>query len=67
MIAEIEMYRSAKVLIDHYGGGALLEAMTRQERFRIIGSDAGVALWRLIADAVEVLQMPACLSPQKVH
>ena len=67
MIPEIDIYRSAKVIMDQYGGGALLEAMNRQEKYRLIGNSNGMNVWRRIADAIETLQMPAHLSTQTTH
>jgi hypothetical protein len=66
-IPDIDIYRSATVLIGQYGGGALLEAMGRVERYRRIGSDQGMTVWRRIADAIETLQIPAHLSSQTTH
>ena len=67
MITEIDIYRSAKVIIDQYGDGALLEAMSRLERYRAIGNGGGMDVWRKIADAIETLQIPAHLSTQTTH
>ena len=66
-IPEIDIYRSATVLIGQYGGGALLEAMNRIEKDRAIQNESGMAVWRRIADAIETLQIPAHLSTQTAH
>ena len=67
MISEIDIYRTANVLIGQHGGGALLEAMDRLEQYRRIGNGNGMDVWRRIADAIETLQMPAHLSTQTTH
>jgi len=67
MIPDIDIYRSATVIMDQYGDGALLEAMNRVEKYRRIGNDHGMDVWRRIADAIETLQMPAHLSTQTTH
>jgi hypothetical protein len=53
--------------MDQYGEGALLEAMNRQEKYRLIGNDGGMNVWRRIADAIEALQIPVHLSTQTAH
>jgi len=67
MIAEIDIYRSATVLIKHYGEGALREAMDRLEKYRRIGNTGGMNVWRRIADAIETLQIPPGLTTQTTH
>ena len=67
MISEIDIYRTANVLIGQHGGCALLEAMNRLEQYRRIGNSNGMDVWRRIADAIETLQMPAHLSTQTTH
>jgi hypothetical protein len=61
MVAEIDMYRSAKVLIEQYGNGALLEAMHRIERYRRIGNESGRRVRNRIADAIAPPVYPAAL------
>ena len=67
MIEEIDIYRSANVLIGQYGDGALLEAMSRLERYRATGNAQGMTVWRRIADAIENIQMPANLTSQSIQ
>ena len=67
MIEEIDIYRSATVLIRQYGERALLEAMDRLKKYRRIGNVGGTDVWRRIADAIETLQIPSHLSTQTVH
>lgn len=67
MIEEIDIYRTANVLIGQYGEGALLEAMDRLEKYRAIGNNQGMAVWRRISDAIENIQMPANLTSQTIQ
>jgi hypothetical protein len=67
MIEEIDIYRTANVLIGQHGGGALLEAMNRVEKYRVIGNNHGMAVWRRISDAIENIQMPAHLTSQTIQ
>jgi hypothetical protein len=67
MIQDIDIYRSAKIIMDQYGEGAVLEAMNRLEKYRLIGNNSGMNVWRRIADAIETLQMPAHLSTHTTH
>lgn len=67
MISEIDIYRTADVLIGQYGDEALLEAMYRVERYRRIGNSKGMAVWRRIGDAIETLLIPPQLSTQTSH
>jgi hypothetical protein len=67
MIPDIDIYRSANVLIGQYGDGATLEAMNRLEKYRRIGNNDGMNVWRRIADAIETLQIPPNLSAQTCH
>jgi hypothetical protein len=67
MISEIDIYRTANVLIGQYGAGALLEAMKRIGLYHVIGNEKGEAVWRRIADAVESLQMPPHLGTGTTH
>lgn len=67
MIAERDIYRSANVLIGQYGDRALLVAMHRIESYSRIGNEKGKAVWRRIADAIEVLQISPVLSTHTTH
>jgi len=67
MIREIDINRTANVLIGQYGEAALLEAMHRVERYRRIGNSSGMDVWRRISDAIETLQIPPRLSTQTIH
>ncbi len=59
MIADLDIYRTAQIYVDKYGGMALLEAIKRVEKYRSIGNGNGMAVWNKIADAIQWIQMPA--------
>ena len=67
MVADIDIYRTAKILMDQYGEGALLEAMHRIDRYRSIGNASGMCIWGRIADAIETLIISPHLSTQTSH
>jgi hypothetical protein len=53
---EIEIWRTAKLLVDQHGKYALLEAGKRVEALFTKGDRAGCGAWRRIAAAVRWLQ-----------
>jgi hypothetical protein len=65
MITEIDIYRTARVLIGQYG--ALIEAMNRLEKYRALGNNNGMVVWQRIANAVETLQIPAHLTTETIQ
>ena len=56
MVSEIDIYRSAKLLVDQHGEDAGLEAAMRADNMFEKGAMAGAATWRRIVKAVEELQ-----------
>ncbi len=56
MVSEIDIYRSAKLLVDQHGEDAGLEAAMRADTMFEKGAMAGAATWRRIVKAVEELQ-----------
>ncbi len=57
MVSDLDIYRSAKLLIDQHGGeDAGLEAAMRADAMLEKGAIAGAATWRRIVKAVEELQ-----------
>jgi hypothetical protein len=62
MIEELDVYRAAKVLVDHHGDDARAHAMERFEAFRAAGNDQAVALWFRIICAIEAIQLPEAQS-----
>lgn len=66
-IEEIDIYRSAQVLIDQYGDQAILEAMKRLERYHSIKNEKGASIWSRIANAIEDLEMPTDLKGESIN
>jgi hypothetical protein len=55
MVSDLDIFRSAKVLVDQYGDGAPLRAGIKAERFSKAGNLEGAAVWVRILTAVEEL------------
>lgn len=66
-ISELDIHRTAKVMIDQYGESALLEAMKRIEGYHQKKNQNGAYLWNKIADAIEWQQTPENLSRETMH
>ena len=56
MTSDLDIYRSAKMLIDQHGEDAGLEAAIRADAILEKGDMEGAAAWRRIVKAVEELQ-----------
>ncbi len=56
MIAEIDIYRSAKLLIDQHGDEASIEAAMRADDLLDQGNMDGKRVWMRIMQAIEELQ-----------
>ncbi len=56
MTSDLDIYRSAKLLIDQHGEDAGIEAAMRADAMLEKGAMAGAATWRRIVKAVEELQ-----------
>jgi hypothetical protein len=67
MVQEIDIYRTAQVIIDQYGEDAVLEAMKRIDKYLERNNANGAILWNRIADAILTLQMPENLIDATVH
>jgi hypothetical protein len=67
MIAEIDIYRTAKLIIDQFGPGALIEAAMRQDQLSETGDLEGARTWSRIGDAIEWLQTSQNLLAETVH
>ena len=55
MTSDLDVYRSAKLLVDQHGGGAPLRAAVSAERCRKAGDGEGAAVWLRILKAAEEL------------
>ncbi len=56
MTSEIDIYRSAKPLIDQHGDEAPIHAAMRADELLDAGDLDGAAVWRRIIRAIEELQ-----------
>ncbi len=55
MVREIDIYRSAQVLVKRHGPDAPIQAPTRADAMLEIGDLDGYAVWRRIVEAAEEL------------
>jgi hypothetical protein len=53
---ELDAYRCAKLLLDHYGSGAELQAAMRADALEAAGDEAGRLAWLQILAALDELQ-----------
>lgn len=56
LIADIDIWRSAKLLVDQYGADASLEAAIRCDAMLDAGDLDGQAVWKRIMCAVDALR-----------
>ena len=56
MTSDLDIYRSASVLIREHGAGATLEAAQRADAMLEKGDIAGKAVWLRVLKAVEEIQ-----------
>ena len=55
-MSDLDIYRSAKLLVDQHGSGATAEAMKRADALAAQGDAARKVVWLRILEAVEELQ-----------
>lgn len=67
MISNLDIFRSASVLIREHGQDAALEAATRADALLDRGDLDGYAVWKRILKAVEVLLADAPEAGQARH
>ena len=56
MTTDLDIYRSAKLLIDRHEDTATIEAMKRADALAAQGDAAGNVVWLRILEAIEQLQ-----------
>jgi hypothetical protein len=56
MVSDLDIYRSATVLVERYGAGAEAKAKARVESWTRQGAPEGAAVWQRVLAAVEELQ-----------
>ena len=57
-VSEIDIYRSAKIFVDKYGGQALLKANAKLSQYIKVNNDQSVFVWKEIIKKIEWLQNP---------
>ncbi len=67
MPSEIDIFRSANVLIREHGQDAALEAAQRADAMLERGDMKGAAVWRRVLKAVEELQRKERASGETAH
>ncbi len=67
MIPDLDIYRSANVLVKHHGQDAPIQAAMRADAMLEKGDLDGYAVWKRILRAVEDLQGTAPKSGEAVH
>ena len=55
MIDDLDLWRAAKLLVDHFGEDAVARAAKRADELLIDGDVEGCAVWRRITKAVQEL------------
>ncbi len=67
MIPDLDIYRSAKLLIDQHGDEASIEAAMRADEFLDQGNMDGQRVWMRIMQAIEELQRQRPNDGEAVH
>ncbi len=67
MTSDIDIYRSAQVLVKQHGTDAPIEAAMRADAMLEAGDLDGLAVWKRVLRAVEELQGTAPKSGEVVH
>ena len=67
MIPDLDIYRSAKTLIDQHGEDAPIHAAMRADAMLESGDLDGVSVWKRILKAVEELQGAGPRPGEAVH
>jgi hypothetical protein len=65
VIAEIDIWRAACLMLRWYGETAMEEGARRANELSEVGDNAGVAVWRRINDAIE--QLANATPPGSIH
>jgi len=67
MIPDLDIYRSANVLVKHHGVDAPIEAAMRADALLEAGDLDGAAAWKRILRAVEELQRTEPVEGERVN
>ena len=63
MIAEIDIWRVANLMLTRYGDEAVAESAKRAEELAADGDLAGVAVWLRVIDAIRQLAITTPVGP----
>jgi hypothetical protein len=55
-VAEIEVYRAAKQMIDYYDNEAAIRSALRADTLLRLGDTQGSVLWKRIVEAIKAIQ-----------
>ncbi len=67
MISDIDIYRSAQVIVKTHGRDAPIETAMRADEMLEKGDVAGYAVWKRILKAVEELQRMGPAAGDRLH
>ncbi len=67
MTSDLDIYRTAQVLIREHGEDAALEAAQRADAMLETGDMEGAAVWRRVLKAVEEMQRTEQASDETTH
>jgi hypothetical protein len=67
VVSDLDIYRSANLLVKRHGEDALIEAAMRADAMLEAGDLDGYAVWKRILRAVEVLQGTGPKLGEAVH
>ena len=67
MIPDLDIYRSAKLLVDQHGDEAPIHAAMRIDELLVKGDLDGRAVWRRILGAIEELLRAEPAGRERVH
>ena len=67
MISDIDIYRSAHVVVQRHGRDASIEAAMRADEMLETGDLAGYALWKRILKGVEELHRMEPAAGDRIH
>lgn len=67
MTSNLDIWRSANLLLKQYGEDAAFEAAVRADKFLAAGDMGGCAVWKRILKAIEELRITKPIDGTSVH
>jgi hypothetical protein len=67
MISDLDIWRSALIMVKRYGDDAMLEAAARADQLQEEGDWQGALTWHHILDAIERLQAKVPAEGETTH